>query len=404
MSPRRLVSALAAMAWLCLAPPVRSQEKDPFFSGPPFSLEGLLQRVGVIADKRLATAVERRGIDFSPSAADYEKLKQAGASEALLKIVAAKAPPPKSAPPKPAPAPAAPARAGRLSFQCVPAECEVSLDGKPQGSTTQGAIEFRGLPAGEHVVDFRKEGFEGQQFSLVMTAGASTAQTITLKPTGATRARAGKILLDKMIEKLGGPALRRAATLTASGSASLFQAAGQRTEWQVTARLRLPSLALLEITGAGIRWWTSLNADDSKAGGSRQMAGKPVALEMEKLVRLYRDYQPAMLVERLRGTAVSALDLTPQPSGEYRVKSSASDGSLQFTLGADATLHRVVYESASGLGSGLEVLYTEYAAIGGAWYPKSMAIKFSDKEQHGLELRFSEVAFVDKLPDKEFHR
>ena len=70
----------------------------------------------------------------------------------------------------------------------------------------------------------------------------------------------------------------------------------------------------------------------------------------------------------------------------------------------DYTPRRVVYESESGLGSGMEVLYSDYATINRAWYPKSMSIKFSAQQQHGLELHFSDVAFLDRLADKEFHR
>src|SRR5579872_4194454 len=47
------------LAAACLLPEtaVQAQSKkapeDPFFSGPPFTLDDILQRVGVIADKRL---------------------------------------------------------------------------------------------------------------------------------------------------------------------------------------------------------------------------------------------------------------------------------------------------------------------------------------------------------------
>src|SRR5579872_7340055 len=93
------------LAAACLLPVMAAQgqgkkaQEDPFFSGPAFSLDDILQRVGVIADKRLATAIERRGVNFSPSPADYDRLKQAGAGAEILHVIQAKAPPPPPPPP-----------------------------------------------------------------------------------------------------------------------------------------------------------------------------------------------------------------------------------------------------------------------------------------------------------------
>src|SRR5690349_11933822 len=111
-----------------IAAPAAAQTKgEDFFTGPPFALNDLLQRIGVIADRRLGTAIERRGISFSPTSADLDRLKQAGAGAELIKIITAKAPP------KPAAAtPAPPARAGKISLRCAPAECDVVVNGKPR--------------------------------------------------------------------------------------------------------------------------------------------------------------------------------------------------------------------------------------------------------------------------------
>jgi hypothetical protein len=392
---RRLFVSLAA-AFLLSAQ--SSAPQDTFFSGPPFALDDLLQRIGVIADKRLSTAIERRGISFSPTPADFDRLKHKGASAELIKTINDKAPP-KPAPPPP------PAHAGKVALQCVPAECDVVVNGKPRGKTADGAIELTDLPTGENTIDFRKDGFEGQQLVLNLNAGSSTSQTVTLRPTAATRARLGKQAFDRMIAKLGGQAaLQKQKLIAASGSASLFQANGQRTEWQFTSRLKLPSMAMIEISGAKMKWWTSLSADDSKAGGAKQMTGGPVALEMEKLVRVYRDYQPAALVERWKSMNVTTQNVAPL-AGQWRFRASNADGAYQISLDPDYTPRRVVYESASGLGSGMEVLYSDFATIDTtAWYPKAMVIKFSAQQQHGLELHFREIEFPEKVVDKEFHR
>ncbi|HUA85479.1 MAG TPA: hypothetical protein VMB85_16565 [Bryobacteraceae bacterium] len=398
-----VASVLAGPALHAQSNTKKDEKEDPFFSGPPFSLDDLLQRVGVIADRRLRVAVLRRGVNFSPTPQDYDRLKKAGASAELISTIAVKAPPP---PPKPAPPPkpTPPPTAGPLTLECLPAECTVSINGKPRGTTSRGSIEIRGLPPSQVTIEFAKDGFDAQQLSLTLHAGVAAMRGVTLKPDAATLAQAGKDLLAKMIARLGGAqALQQSRLVSGAGSASLWQSGGQRTEWRMISRLKLPSLALIEINGAGLKWWTSLAGSDSKADGSKQMRGGPVAVEMEKLVRLYRDYQPAMLVETLGKMKLSALDLAPV-NGQWRLHATGTDGALTVLLGPDFLPARVIYDSASGLGSGLEVLYSDYLTIGKAEYPKSMAIRFADQSQHGLEVRLDTVKFETNLPNKDFHR
>jgi hypothetical protein len=381
----------------------KDEKEDPFFSGPPFSLDDLMQRIGVIADRRLRVAVLRRGVSFSPTPQDYDKLKQAGASTELIQTIVVKAPPPPK--PAPPPKPTPPPTAGPLTLECGPAECGVRINGASHGTTSKGSMEVHGLPPGQVAIEFVKDGFDPQQVSLTLHAGAPARSSVTLKPDAATLAQAGKELLAKMTAKLGGSqALQQAYQVSGAGNASLWQSGGQRTEWRMISKLKLPAMALIEINGAGLKWWTSLAGSDSKADGSKKMRGDPVAVEMEKLVRLYRDYQPAMLVESLGKMKVSAPDLAPAANGQWRLRATGADGSLTVVLSPDFLLSRVIYESASGLGSGLEILYSDYMTIGKTQYPKSMAIRFADQPQHGLEVRLETVKFETNLANKEFHR
>jgi hypothetical protein len=399
MKPRRLAPILFAALLLCHAAVSQSKTSkgdDPFFTGAPFSLNDLLQRVGVIADRRLSIAIERRGISFTPSQADLDKLKQAGASEELLTRIKVKAPPP----PKPV-VPAKPAIAGPMTLQCAPAECEVSINGKPRGATTRGSLTVEGLPAGEAVIDFKKEGFEGQQISVAVRAAVLSAHTVKLKPTAAHQANLGKELLAKMTEKLGGAAaFQQASGMTATGTATLWQSGGQQSEWKLLARLKLPKMAYLEISGNGMKWWTSLSGTDIKADGSKQMRGGPVAGEMEKLARVFRDHQPASLVEHLKTMRLSVPDGVAEASGAWRLHAVDDSGAYNIFLTPEYTPMRAVSESAAGV----EIIYADYAIVQKAWYPKSMTIKFPDQTQHGLEIHFTQVRFDPKLSDRDMHR
>jgi hypothetical protein len=380
-----------------LAQTGKGKADDAFFTGAPFSLNDLLQRVGVIADKRLSIAIERRGLSFSPTQADLDKLKQAGASDELLLRIKVKAPPPKPVVPV---VPAKPAIAGPMTLQCVPAECDIAINGKPKGTTTRGSLTIDGQPAGETVIDFKKDGFEGIQIAPALRPGAPYAHTARLKPAPAYQASLGKDLLAKMTEKLGGAAaFQQAWGVTASGAATLTQPGGQKTEWKLLARLKLPKMSYLEINNNGMKWWISLSGTDAKADGSKQMRGGPVAGELEKLAALYRDYQPAILVDRLKAMRLTAPDGVAEPSGAWRLHAAAQDAALSVFLTPEYTPMRVVSESAPGI----EVIYADYAIVQKAWYPKSMTIKFPD-QPHGFEIHFAQVRFDPKLSDRDLHR
>jgi hypothetical protein len=380
------------------------KKDDPFLKGPPFQFADLARFVGNIYEGRLKDAVEQRGVAFSPTAAEIDQLKKAGASPELISVILNKAPAaPKAAPP-PAPAP----KFGTLALQCAPAECDIFLNGVAKGHTQNGAIEIGNVPGGPVAVDFRKSGYEGEQVGLVVKAGGRVSSSATLNPTPATQQQIGNSIFAKMFERLGGkPGLVDGSTLVATGNATLWASGGQRTEWNVTGRLKLSSnLAYLEIKGAGLNWWMSLKGSDPKRGGSGKLKGGPVALEMEKLVRLYRDYQLAVLIGRIESEKMklSATSPVADSSGKIDLRILGEADRYRFSLTPDGTPEKVVYESVSGLGSGLEVVYADYAQVGKASYPRTMAIRFADQAQHGIRLQFDDVKTAPKLSDREFHR
>jgi hypothetical protein len=379
----------------------KSKGDDPFFTGAPFSLNDLLQRVGVIADKRLSIAIERRGVSFAPTQGDYDKLKQAGASEELLLRIKVKAPPPKPS----AVPPVKPAVAGVLTVQCLPAECDIAVNGKARGATTKGTLEVSGLAPGETVVDFKRTGFEGQQLSMTLRASAPSTHSVKLKPTATLQAALGKEWLGKMTEKLGGEAaFKQSAGLTATGTAILARSADQKTEWKILSRLKLPKMSYIELSGSGMKWWTSLSGSDVKADGSKQMRGGPVAAEMDTMARLYRDYQPQVLVERLQSMKVSVPSGVPETSGAWPLRAQDRDGALNLLLTPEGTPLQVVFEPAATSSLGIQVDYAEYGVIQKAWYPKSMTIKITGPTQRGIEMHFQQVRFEPKLSDRDLHR
>ncbi|MGH9614178.1 MAG: hypothetical protein ACRD4P_13980, partial [Bryobacteraceae bacterium] len=360
--------------------------------------------IGVIYEGRLEEAIKSRGVSFSMTPVDVQKLKMAGATAALLAVISSKAP---AATPAPAPPPPVVIAAGPLSLTCVPEECQTAINDAMKAPTENGQRQINGLKPGTYVVDFQKDGYIGQQKTVQMKAKTPNSASATLLPSEATQQKYGTALLAAVINKLGGDAaLQEQGQLTASGHASLWSN-GERTDWSVIARLKVSDdLAYLEISGAGVKWWTSLRGGDSKSGGSGKIKGTPIALDMEKLIHQFRDYQLAAVIGRIRSqkmklaSTYSRLEITSQVT----LKATSPVESYVFSVPPSAQPSKVTFNSASGLGSGLEVVYADYTTLGGGRYPKAMQIALPDQSQHGIELHFDEVSLSTKLSSRDFHR
>lgn len=405
-----LAAVLVALAVIPLSgqKAKKKPKEDSFLSGPPFSFQELLKATPVIYGPRLVKAVDGRGVNFYLTPAQTKQLKDAGAADELIALIEMKGQPFKPAPPPPP----KPVMSGPVVLECAPGECVIDVNGKAEGQTQGGVKKFPGLPLGPQssaVIDFKKDGYIGQQIVLPLKGGApASAKQVVLQPTAATEARFGQQVFAAVIARLGGEAgLKDAGMLSASGSANLFQSGGQRTEWSVEARLKAPAgMAYLEISGAGLKWWCSLRGSDTKAGGSGKLKGGPVAIEMEKMTHQYRDYQPAALIDRVRSAKMKLISDSPGLEGgaPMVLKATSATGSYLFTMDANGLPTRVVYEASSGLGSGMQAIYGDYTAAGQAKVPKSMDIRFGDQAQHGIEFRFDRIQTDPKLTDKEFHR
>ena len=100
--------------------------------------------------------------------------------------------------------------------------------------------------------------------------------------------------------------------------------------------------------------------------------------------------------------------IAPSPfvegAAEVTLKASGATESYTLTITPGGLPARAVYESASGLGSGLSVVYGDYVNVGKGKLPRVMDIRFADQAQHGMEFHFETITSDPKLSDKEFHR
>src|SRR5229473_3468666 len=114
-SIRTALFALGTIALLAAPQAARPERKspgikkntDPFLSGAPFTFEQVLRLLGqdAIPLRRRKEAIQNRGLAFTPSPEEIDKLKSLGASDEMLKLIKSKVMPlAVSLPPKPPPA------------------------------------------------------------------------------------------------------------------------------------------------------------------------------------------------------------------------------------------------------------------------------------------------------------
>jgi hypothetical protein len=386
------------------APQRKAEANDPFLSGKPLTLEELLEAAGVIYEGRLSRAIEARGLAFSAAPEALERLRQAGLSEDLLKLISRIAAPP---PPPPPPPPKEVPRAGPLTVHCAPQECEVLVNGRSHGLTRGGSTTITGLEPGKVFLDFKKEGYEGRQAALVLEAGAAAEHRAVLMPTLSTQEKLGAELFSRVLEAMGGDAgLDSLRSLSAAGSAILWDRAGGSTEWTVTLRLQLPGRAFWELRAKDANWWIGRVGEQIKSGGSRKLKGSAVAMELEKHLAELLAYQVAAVVDRIRGGNLRLQAMTAAPSGPEGVTLRAEGPSetYRLTIGPDFTPTRIVHESSAGIGSAFEAHYADYDAAGGARYPMTTTLRFTDGSKRGMEIRLNKLQRRAVLKDSDFRK
>src|ERR1035438_9375699 len=218
------------------APATHSKKtEDTFINGAPLSFEQVLKFAGqdAIPLHRRKEAILNRGVDFSLTSDQADKLKAAGASDEILKAVRSKAKPlvAVSLPPPPKKDPL-----GTVLLTCAPAECDISLDGTAVGPTLDGRLELKKKP-GKLVVDFNAKGYIGHQGTLMVDADRTIPVSVVLEPSRATLETFGADLLKKVVKAVAGEdGLRELTTVQASGSLTVWSNGGSSVRWTLFMR------------------------------------------------------------------------------------------------------------------------------------------------------------------------
>jgi hypothetical protein len=373
------------------------KKADPFLTGDPFTLDQVLMllKQDAIPVRRRKEALENRGIAFVLSSDALGKLQSAGASDEILDVIKAKAAKPVVAAtvaPKVVPK-------GSLSLTCAPAECQVSLNGTSIGPTAGGTLEASGLTPGNWVVDFSREGFLGNQTTVIVESAKAATVAVTLLPDRAAREGFGKQLFQKMIAAVGGDdGLKTLGSVQAVGSTTLWGRDGKSVRWTLLMRNR-SDRGLFQAKSGRLLHEVSFEGSEFKA--SKNLKGDE-ALELPTDLGLIRDYQLPALIARLGTVGYRLVAEHPDPTAGEEFALFAEAGTQKVSIGLDANLRpeRVKITTAAGLGSAL-VTYSDYVQNGNTFYPKTMQIK-PDNQQQGIEVRFDTVELNPNLKDTDY--
>jgi hypothetical protein len=421
----RLVAVAGILATLAALPCASFQKQDSNLDPRPqstlvISLEGLLRFLGNFKGNDSSEAmaiklIEMYGLGFRPTPEDMGKLREASASEDLLKAIeSARMPPAKPI-----------VKQGRLTVGCEPVDCDVWLNGNPIGATSHGQTPLITLTEGPVTVSASKTNYdpsESKQVALIRqneltrvefqfkisraglleigaglfqqmrrSMGASAEQT-GLQHGGVlsnlTSARPGDSRPGGSDAANGSSPEQESNGLRAAGTLYLHDSGEHSTAWSVVAWFWEGNESRFELSRLRERYVLTR----TKGGDSWNRARKTeLARELEAGIRLVVDGQLPRLMERLGdpGLTMIAVDF---PFGNENLPVFRAEGGPQVylvTLDAACRPSEIRVES-PGPGAGLRMLYSDYVQQGSAYYPKTTQIILPNGTQ-GVEARFDTV-------------
>ena len=183
------LAALLCAAWearaLAIPTPGKAMSKNEVI--------GLLES-GVDSAKVVGAAREY-GIAFSVTPDAESQLRDAGATDDLIKVLRSLAPKTPVPPVKPSPPP--PATPPELLVEVTPGGAQVYVDDEPKGTTSQaGRLKLTQLQPGQHTVRVSLEGYRDLEESVELTPGQTAQVAATLEqapPPAAAGSQAGAL-------------------------------------------------------------------------------------------------------------------------------------------------------------------------------------------------------------------
>lgn len=175
---RKAFVVLATAATLCLFLLTIAVAQSP----KPLSEHDVLDLLSSsVAPARVGELAHQFGISFEVTPEAEEKLRNAGATDSLIKTLRDLEPKSSAKEATAAPAPQAAPEPPSLVIQTSPGDADVYLDDEPMGTTSpEGRLKLVKLAPGEHVVRVGLAGFRDQEKKVQLEAGKTENLNVQL--------------------------------------------------------------------------------------------------------------------------------------------------------------------------------------------------------------------------------
>ncbi len=388
-----IAGVLLAALTLCAAPMQDSDAYDLDKLRDKFEI--IRKSKGVYLNENiLLNQVRKVGIGWDPSESDYDALKKAGASDNFLNAIRemAKARVVEKAKTEPPPPPPQP-KEGKLAITCKPVDCEVSIDGKPQGMTKKGELILGPLPEGSVKVAVTRKDWEPDRDAHTSYIKDKETDKVefSFKESRAALEAMGQQFFDSMLKALGGDVgIKEASRVRASGARLISAREGKpQLQWSAVVLFRLPNDAKFIVTNAG----QQIQVVKTDAGFAYERQPRQEGQEMEDAMREVYDRQFGRTLDLLRAPGskyVSTKLIYEDDENKAFLIESGPGRQYLVTLDAESLPREIKVES-TGLMAGLRILFSDFVKAGNTRYPRETQVILPGAGTNGAGLRIEKV-------------
>jgi hypothetical protein len=180
--PRTLALLLALIAALAFVPPIGNAQK----SVKKLTEQDVIDLLtGDVSSADVAAEAQKSGISFQVTTAVANRIRAAGGTEDLIRVLRTLAPHTTGTPvstPHTGPGASPPT----LLIESNPGQSQVYVDDEPVGTTSkEGRLKLTRIPPGSHGVRVSLSGYQDFEQTVTLTGGQVTTVAATLQPGGA---------------------------------------------------------------------------------------------------------------------------------------------------------------------------------------------------------------------------
>ena len=395
------IALLCMSATVAQTQPLRSRTKTKVPQSKPFTLERLIARLHDVADKEYTEAallkkIEKDGIDFTATAPNVLKLREAGGSDSLLGIVRRLGPPPAVLlPPVVRLAPT-----GTVEVTCMPTECLVGFGEEPEVVAANGKRIRLDLATGNISIRVTKKGFIPWAGSAEVKANAKTSITAVLKPNLQTQQLWGIQLKDQIMQAVGLHARSQdSRTLLSLGDTTIWGHDGRKYTSSLEMLLRNPDKAFFR-TRAGKH--STFEVEFFPTFRSKTNLREEEARDTEAGLRLFLKYQISALMDRLALPGIELIAETNQARDGVELLCKSSTVAFVVVLDSDGRPKEVREEQPVGLG--IHAHYSAYRLLGKEYLPAEISVVWAGSPKQGIAVRLQKFEFNPNLKNDSGYR